>query len=64
MTRDRIEQFEQAKRTGVTILDHDNTDQLEKYGTIGAVARDKQGNLAAATSTGGMVNKKWGRVGG
>ena len=34
-----------------------------KYGTVGAVALDKQGNLAAATSTGGMTNKKWGRVG-
>jgi beta-aspartyl-peptidase (threonine type) len=32
-------------------------------GTVGAVARDAQGNLAAATSTGGMTGKKWGRVG-
>jgi beta-aspartyl-peptidase (threonine type) len=35
----------------------------EKYGTVGAVAVDKQGRLAAATSTGGMTNKKWGRIG-
>ncbi|CAN5461026.1 isoaspartyl peptidase/L-asparaginase [soil metagenome] len=34
-----------------------------KFGTVGAVALDKNGNLAAATSTGGMTNKKWGRVG-
>ena len=34
-----------------------------KFGTVGAVARDKQGRLAAATSTGGMTNKRWGRVG-
>lgn len=34
-----------------------------KYGTVGAVALDIQGNLAAATSTGGMTNKKFGRVG-
>ncbi len=34
-----------------------------KYGTVGAVALDQQGNLAAATSTGGMTNKKFGRVG-
>jgi beta-aspartyl-peptidase (threonine type) len=34
-----------------------------RYGTVGAVALDKSGNLAAATSTGGMTNKKWGRVG-
>jgi len=32
-------------------------------GTVGAVARDGEGNLAAATSTGGMTGKKWGRVG-
>ena len=35
----------------------------EKYGTVGAVALDRYGNLAAATSTGGMTNKKYGRVG-
>lgn len=34
-----------------------------KYGTVGAVALDKKGNLAAATSTGGTTNKKFGRVG-
>jgi beta-aspartyl-peptidase (threonine type) len=34
-----------------------------RYGTVGAVALDKSGSLAAATSTGGMTNKKWGRVG-
>jgi beta-aspartyl-peptidase (threonine type) len=33
------------------------------FGTVGAVALDQQGHLAAATSTGGMVNKRWGRVG-
>lgn len=35
----------------------------EKYGTVGAVALDKQGNLAAGTSTGGMTNKKFARIG-
>lgn len=35
----------------------------KKFGTVGAVALDKNGNLAAATSTGGMTNKKFGRVG-
>lgn len=34
-----------------------------KYGTVGAVALDKNGNLCAATSTGGMTNKKYGRIG-
>lgn len=33
-------------------------------GTVGCVAVDKQGNLAAGTSTGGLTNKKWGRIGG
>jgi beta-aspartyl-peptidase (threonine type) len=36
---------------------------VKSLGTVGAVARDSQGNLAAATSTGGMTNKKFGRVG-
>lgn len=35
----------------------------DKFGTVGAVALDRQGNLAAATSTGGMMNKKFGRIG-
>lgn len=34
-----------------------------KYGTVGCVALDKDGNLAAGTSTGGMTNKKWNRIG-
>lgn len=36
---------------------------LGKHGTVGAVALDRHGNLAAATSTGGMTNKKFGRIG-
>jgi beta-aspartyl-peptidase (threonine type) len=38
-------------------------DEPEKYGTVGAVALDRAGNLAAGTSTGGISNKKFGRVG-
>jgi L-asparaginase / beta-aspartyl-peptidase len=34
-----------------------------KFGTVGCVALDKEGNLAAGTSTGGMTNKRWGRIG-
>ncbi len=34
-----------------------------KYGTVGAVAMDMQGNVAAATSTGGLTGKRWGRIG-
>ena len=37
--------------------------QAEKYGTVGCVALDKNGNIAAGTSTGGMTNKKWNRIG-
>lgn len=39
------------------------SDADKKFGTVGAVALDKNGNLAAGTSTGGMTNKKYGRVG-
>ena len=38
-------------------------DNQQKFGTVGCVALDKNGNLAAGTSTGGMTNKKYGRVG-
>ncbi|MEW8626710.1 MAG: isoaspartyl peptidase/L-asparaginase family protein [Candidatus Thiodiazotropha sp.] len=63
-TPDRVAQLEQARQKHRIMLDHDDGDgETEKYGTIGAVARDLEGNLAAATSTGGMVNKRMGRVG-
>ncbi|RZJ98037.1 MAG: isoaspartyl peptidase/L-asparaginase [Brevundimonas sp.] len=38
-------------------------DPTHRYGTVGAVALDKQGHLAAATSTGGLTGKQWGRIG-
>jgi beta-aspartyl-peptidase (threonine type) len=38
-------------------------DEEMKYGTVGAVARDVRGHLAAATSTGGITGKRWGRIG-
>lgn len=38
-------------------------DKTLKYGTVGAVARDAAGNMAAATSTGGLTGKHWGRIG-
>jgi beta-aspartyl-peptidase (threonine type) len=63
-TPDRVEQLKQARLKHKIMLDHDDTEsEDQKYGTIGAVARDPQGNLAAATSTGGIVNKRMGRVG-
>ncbi|MFZ5843602.1 MAG: isoaspartyl peptidase/L-asparaginase family protein [Pseudomonadota bacterium] len=39
------------------------SEQENRFGTVGAVALDRNGRLAAATSTGGMTNKRWGRVG-
>ena len=65
-TPDRVEQLKQARLKHKIMLDHDDTEadsEDQKYGTIGAIARDPQGDLAAATSTGGIVNKRMGRVG-
>lgn len=59
---ERLAQFHQARKSQRTGLDHDSLDD-QKYGTVGAVARDMQGHLAAATSTGGVVHKHVGRVG-
>ena len=60
----RYKQLLKAKKANETALDHDiNINDEKKFGTVGAVACDANGNLAAATSTGGMTNKQWGRVG-
>ncbi|MBK8953989.1 MAG: isoaspartyl peptidase/L-asparaginase [Saprospiraceae bacterium] len=58
-TEHRYKQLLLAKKNKEIILDHDS----RKFGTVGAVALDQTGNLAAATSTGGMTNKKFGRIG-
>lgn len=66
ITSDREHQLSLAKSRHKLMLDHDSIDgdnDDQKYGTIGAVAWDTHGNLAAATSTGGVVNKRVGRVG-
>jgi L-asparaginase / beta-aspartyl-peptidase len=63
ITEARIRQLAEAKAAGRMMLDHERIKPSQKLGTVGAVARDLQGNLAAATSTGGLVNKRWGRVG-
>ena len=66
------QQLQKIKETEKQLKKADTTgfaDPLEtylknqKFGTVGAVALDKHGNIAAATSTGGMMNKKFGRVG-
>ena len=58
----RYQQWQGIKDTEGFQLDH-SVKKEGKFGTVGAVACDSQGNIAAATSTGGMTNKKWGRVG-
>jgi beta-aspartyl-peptidase (threonine type) len=62
---ERLLQLQEAKAGGEIILDHHAAplDERQKMGTVGAVALDLAGNLAAATSTGGMTNKLPGRVG-
>nr|WP_233150474.1 MULTISPECIES: isoaspartyl peptidase/L-asparaginase [Pontibacter] len=73
-TETRYQQLQKLKEKEgeKTKLDHDSsgtssTENIfvegEKFGTVGAVALDAYGNLAAATSTGGMTNKRYGRVG-
>ena len=54
----RQRQLERSLRGAVT-----RENELQAFGTVGAVALDLNGNLAAATSTGGMTGKRWGRVG-
>lgn len=60
LTESRHQQWLLAKETDQMLVDHDGE---RKFGTVGAVALDEYGNLAAATSTGGLVNKKYGRLG-
>jgi beta-aspartyl-peptidase (threonine type) len=58
ITEARQSQLDQQRASGTISLSEDN-----KFGTVGAVAVDQQGDVAAATSTGGMTNKHYGRVG-
>ncbi|MBA2378479.1 MAG: isoaspartyl peptidase/L-asparaginase [Blastocatellia bacterium] len=69
-TQHRYDQLLEARDRGVVQLDHtvDEADLITEAderpkGTVGAVACDNAGRLAAATSTGGMTNKKFGRIG-
>ncbi|SAK74926.1 isoaspartyl peptidase/L-asparaginase family protein [Caballeronia ptereochthonis] len=76
-TEARYQQWLKARGTSGTMLDHDAAtfafsnapaeddpiDPTKKFGTVGAVALDAHGHLAAATSTGGITNKQAGRVG-
>ena len=58
----RHQQWLEIKDSDSFQLDH-SAKKDSKFGTVGAVACDQNGNIAAATSTGGMTNKKWGRIG-
>lgn len=68
-TQHRWNQLQRAIAKEQVLLDHDaDLDPSlpacdEKHGTVGAVALDSYGNLAAGTSTGGLTNKRYGRVG-
>jgi beta-aspartyl-peptidase (threonine type) len=57
----RYRQWQEALASDKVVMDHQGDEK--KFGTVGAVARDREGNLAAATSTGGMTNKRYGRIG-
>ena len=57
-TEARREALERMRARELSALDVDH-----KFGTVGAVALDMDGNLAAGTSTGGMTGKRWGRIG-
>jgi beta-aspartyl-peptidase (threonine type) len=61
-TQHRYKQLQDAIASGKMQLDH-AADPNWKKGTVGAVARDQHGHLAAATSTGGMTNKRYSRIG-
>ena len=59
----RYEQWKQMQGSNEVVLDHNVVIKDKKFGTVGAAAMDIHGNIAAATSTGGMTNKQYGRVG-
>ncbi|HUS00455.1 MAG TPA: isoaspartyl peptidase/L-asparaginase [Chitinophagaceae bacterium] len=67
-TQFRYDQWKQVRDTDLYSLDHNSEKHVQtiketKFGTVGAAACDKYGNIAAATSTGGMTNKLYGRIG-
>lgn len=69
-TEKRFKSLQRAKEKMKIELDHDGKSAFYdsdikdyKYGTVGCVALDKKGNITAGTSTGGMTNKRWNRIG-
>ena len=59
----RYDQWKAIRESDRYTLDHSPQAGEKKFGTVGAVACDQEGNIAAATSTGGMTNKQYGRIG-
>ncbi|WP_420552038.1 isoaspartyl peptidase/L-asparaginase family protein [Tenacibaculum aiptasiae] len=69
-TENRFKSLQKIKEKEKTALDHDTKSAFydpeikdSKFGTVGCVALDKNGNITAGTSTGGMTNKRWNRIG-
>ncbi len=62
-TEERWQQLQKALKEDAEKKPHADVETAKHFGTVGAVALDSQGRLAAGTSTGGMTDKRWGRVG-
>ncbi|MBD8872447.1 isoaspartyl peptidase/L-asparaginase [Rhodanobacter sp. DHB23] len=62
-TEERWQQLQKALKEDAAGKSHADGETEKHFGTVGAVALDAQGHLAAGTSTGGMVDKRWGRIG-
>jgi beta-aspartyl-peptidase (threonine type) len=62
-TEERWQQLQQALQEDAANQPHADVETAKHFGTVGAVALDASGNLAAGTSTGGMTDKRWGRIG-
>lgn len=62
-TEERWQQLRKALKEDAAKRPHADIETAKHFGTVGAVALDSQGHLAAGTSTGGMTDKRWGRIG-
>lgn len=62
-TEERWQQLQKALKEDAAGKPHADEETARHFGTVGAVALDADGHLAAGTSTGGMTDKRWGRVG-